>query len=318
MARIKALILASGAVLGLASSAFAADLLPPPPAIEPAPPMASSELGGGWYLRGDLGVGVSAQRPSFVDSVNNLAGTNPGGVAYSAGAFEAFNNSSLSESTFVDFGIGYQMTSWLRGDVTAEYRGGGHMQSLYTLNDPGNATTGSTQYADFYRANTSSIVGLVNIYADLGSWNGITPYVGGGVGVAHNMVSGFTDQGFGYYTPVAGVTKALGSSGGFFEDKSKTNFAWALMAGLGLDITQNVKLDLGYRYLNMGKMQTGVSKCLNGTGAGSGFSCPGHSLSTKNTLASNDFRIGLRWMLADTPTYSPAPAPMPGPIVRKY
>ena len=37
-------------------------------------------------------------------------------------------------------------------------------------------------------------------------------------------------------------------------ERSTTNFAWALMAGLDFNVTQNLKLELGYRYLNMGKI----------------------------------------------------------------
>lgn len=302
MAIFKALLLASAALVASSALGAAADLMSPPPAAQPPVAIAPAPVdfgpGSGWYLRGDVGIGASANTPTMVDSINNLAGL-------SGAAFENFSNTSLSAAGLIDVGVGYQLNSWLRGDVTAEYRGGSHFQSLYNLNDPG-----KLQYADFYRGDMSSIVGLVNGYADLGTWSGITPYLGAGVGVARNTVSGFTDQGFGYVGNVG-----TGPAGGYFSDKSKVNFAWALMAGVGLDITQNVKLDLGYRYLNLGKMQTGLSNCLNGTGSGSGFSCTGHSLSSSNTLASNDFRIGLRWMLSDVG--APAPQPLP-PLVRKY
>ena len=98
-----------------------------------------------------------------------------------------------------DLGVGYQFNNWLRFDVTGEYRGGSQFQSLYVLNDAGNTGTGNpTQLADFYRGNISSWVGLVNGYVDLGTWWGITPYVGAGVGLASNTLSGMTDQGRGH------------------------------------------------------------------------------------------------------------------------
>ena len=55
MASLKALTLASVAVLALTRFAAAADLLPPPPMPEPPPPVF-----GGWYLRGDIGMAVNA------------------------------------------------------------------------------------------------------------------------------------------------------------------------------------------------------------------------------------------------------------------
>src|SRR5271163_169884 len=255
MAKFKALILAAGACLALVQAAAAADLLPPAPALAP-PPVEFN----GWYLRGDIGVGVNAWAPQMATSPNPLAGTNSGGFAYSAEAWQAFNNSSVSASGMYDVGVGYRFNPWLRGDVTLEYRGGAHFQSLYTLNDP---TPPTTQYADFYRGDVSSVVGLVNAYVDIGTWYGITPYVGAGIGFSHNMLTGFTDQGFGYYNGAP-----LGAAGGYFGDGSENNFAWALMGGVDFNVTQNLKLELGYRYLDYGKISTGTSNCLNGTGGG--------------------------------------------------
>ena len=312
MASLKALTLASFAVLGLTRVAAAADLLPPPPAMEPPPPIMSAPGLGGWYLRGDVGVAASASNPSLQNSPDPLAGG-----FYPATATQSYNNSSISAAAFYDVGVGYQANQWLRGDVSLEYRGGSEFQSMYLLNNPGglNAAGGVTasQYAEFYRGNVSSVVALVNAYADLGTWYGLTPFVGAGVGLAHNKLSGVTDQG------LVTLNGATGGSGGYFTNGAQTNFAWALMAGIDYNITPNLKLELGYRYLNLGKYGTGGSNCLNGNGGGGGFSlasCGGGSanyIKSTNSLAYNDFRLGFRYMLGDTP----APAP-DMPLVRRY
>ena len=309
MASLKALILASVAVLALTRFAAAADLLPPPPPpMEPAP-LAAPELGG-WYLRGDIGMAVNnGSNLDLKNSPDPLAGG-----FYAAGANQSFSNTTISSSELADVGVGYQVNSWLRGDITGEYRDGGHLQSLYTLNNPNGAAGSIAQLLDFYRANTSSAVGLVNLYADLGTWYGVTPFVGGGVGVARNWLYGMTDQG-----QVSFNGGGTSPSGGFFGNGASTNFAWALMAGLDFNVTQNLKLELGYRYLNLGKIGSGGSNCANGTGAGNGFgsNCGGgvtNFVSSRTELASNDFRIGLRWMLGDT--Y--APPPPEAPLVRRY
>jgi opacity protein-like surface antigen len=307
MARSKAVVLAGGAML-VASSlvapnlALAADLLPPPPALEPAPPLASADFGG-WYLRGDVGVGVNMSNPTIQISPDPLIGA-------PTDAFNSFYNSTVSASSLFDAGVGYQINNWLRVDVTGEYRGGSHFQVLEQVGVPST----NSQYADFYRGNLSSLVGLVNGYLDVGTWYGITPYVGAGVGVARNTLSGLTDVGFAYPGNGNGYP-----TGGYLDNSSKTNFAWALMAGLGFNVTQNLKLDLGYRYLNLGKFTSGTSHCFNGTGQGGGFSnanCggSGYTLASTTNLASSDFRLGLRWMLGEAP---PAYAP-PAPLVRKY
>ncbi len=240
MANLRALILASAALVGLGRAALAADLLPPPPVIEPAPPAAEF---GGWYLRGDVGLSTNSSSIDLENVPNPLATG-----FYSAAATQSFNNTSLSSSMLFDFGVGYQVNAWLRGDITLEYRDGGHFQSMYTLND----STTNTQYADFYRGDTSSLIGLANVYADVGTWYGITPFVGGGIGFARNSLYGVTDQGL--VTVNGGAT---GPSGGYFGNGVSSSFAWALMAGFDFDVTQNLKLEVGYRYLNYGKIGYG-------------------------------------------------------------
>jgi len=304
MAKFRALLLAGGAIFALARAAVAADLLPPAPAIEPPPPPVEFS---GWYLRGDVGIGVSANSPNLYNSPDPIATAAPG--YYLGTPTQAFYNSTISAAMNFDVGVGYQLNNWFRFDVTGEYRGGSHFQSLYVLNDAANINTGNpTQIADFYRGNISSWVGLVNGYVDLGTWWGMTPYVGAGVGLASNTLSGMTDQGIVSYT-VTGPVVTAGPSGGYFSDGSKTNFAWALMTGLDFDVTQNLKLELGYRYLDLGQYTSGASHCLGTCGGG-----VANYVVSKNDLAYNDFRIGLRWMIGEE-AYAPPPE---APLVRKY
>jgi opacity protein-like surface antigen len=305
MASLKALTLASVAVLALTRFANAADLLPPPPMPEPPPPVAEFS---GWYLRGDVGVAANFSVPSLGISPDPVAAGQASGFL-DGNANNSFNNSTLSSSALFDVGVGYQVNNWFRADLTGEFRGGGELQSLETLNDF-NLNGNQKQFADFYRANTSSAIGLVNAYADLGTWYGVTPFVGAGVGVAYNRLSGFTDTGF------SSQNGAIFPTGGYAADHSTTNFAWALMAGLDFNVTQNLKLELGYRYLNYGNFTSSAINCLNGTGQGNGFNCTPNTISTKSTLASNDFRIGLRWMIGDT--FAPPPPEAPAPLVRRY
>ncbi len=310
MGGLKALFLVSGAVVAMTSLAQAADLLPPPPPVEPAPIMPAPEFGG-WYLRGDVGLAIET------GSINPVISPNPL-INAPAGAFNTFYNPSISAAGLFDAGVGYQINNWLRFDVTGEYRGGSHFQALEQVGVPPAAGFAQGyQNANFYRADASSIVGLVNGYVDIGTWYGVTPFVGAGVGVAQNRLSGLTDNGF-TYTPSV-FTNGGAPTGGYFSDGTKTSFAWALMAGLDFNVTENLKLELGYRFLDYGKLASGASNCFNGTGANGGFSlanCGGSSnyLSTGN-LVSQDFRIGLRWTFVEPPSYAPAPEQ---PRVRKY
>ena len=305
----KAFALAVIASAALTTGAFAADLLPPPPAMEPPPPQIYSAETGGWYLRGDVGLGIN-NTSGFTTSPDALQdGLHTGFLA--SGSTEGYYNTSLSESAMLDMGVGYQVNSWFRADVTAELRGGAEFQGLEVLNSIGGGSTTQAQYADFYRGHLTTYLGMVNAYADLGTWSGITPYVGAGVGVAYNRISGLID-----YSPEQ-------ATGGYLEAKGQANFAWALMAGLDYSVTRNLKLEFGYRYLDYGKFSSGISHCLagaNSTGAAfsaSNCSSGGVYLASKE-LTSNDFRIGLRYYLDSS---APTSAPFgyeSAPLVRKY
>jgi opacity protein-like surface antigen len=282
MAAGKAFALACAAVFAVSHAALAVDL-PPAPSLEPLEEPGAPQFNG-WYLRGDIGVGFEATTPDLVYSPDPLAGG-----AFSSSAYQGFANTSISPSGLVDIGAGYQVNSWFRGDVTLEFRDGGALQSRYTLNDP--AT--KTQFADFLHGSVSSVVAMINGYVSPGTWYGFTPFVGVGVGFAHNSLYGMSNQ---EQTTINGVP--AGSAGGSFGNGSTNNFAWGVMAGLDFNVTETLKLELGYRYLDRGKIGSGGSNCLSGAGGCGG---PASKISSSNTLASNDFRIGLIWTIGETP-----------------
>jgi opacity protein-like surface antigen len=300
MVDFRAFALSAVAVVALSGAAAAADLLPPPPAMEPPPPLISTDMGG-WYLRGDTGVG-------FNNSVSASTTPSPLNSFAPGQANDNWYNTALSEAALFDIGVGYQVNRWFRADVTGELRGGSEFSGLEVLNVTGGQNAGY-QAADFYKAHVSSLLGMVNGYVDLGSWYGITPFVGAGVGVSFNRFYGGTDNGV--------ISTGFGSSpsGGVFGTGTKTDLAWALMAGFDMSVARNLKLELGYRYLNYGKFKSGASQCLSGNGNVGSFNsvnCGGGFAVASRTLSSNDFRIGLRYYLEnDVP-------PPDVPLVRKY
>jgi len=157
----KAVALTTVAVLALSRAASAADLLPPPPAVEPPPPPYVADLGG-WYLRGDVGVG-------FNNTVSASTSPSPLNSFAPGAASDDWYNTSLSEAGLFDLGFGYQVNNWFHVDVTGELRGGSSFSGLEVLNVASNTGNGA-QYADFYRGNLSTALGMVNGYFDLGTW----------------------------------------------------------------------------------------------------------------------------------------------------
>lgn len=265
----------SVAVAGLA---VAADMPHPPgPVIHAPPPVL--DVGGGFYLRGDVGIAYNTYRG--LDFSPTLANS------------RTISN-SLDASPYIGVGAGYQFNSWLRADVTLEYRAPAKFRIFEeTLQGapPGATPSGY----NLMRGNISSMVALANGYVDLGTWHRITPFVGFGVGAASITTSDVTDAGLGAFAGGAGRA----------PDRTKTNFAWALHAGLGYDLSANWKAEAAYRYLNLGKVNTGTVACT--------VPCAPFNGRIK-TLDSHEIRAGLRYVFADT-----AIAPiMPGPLVRKY
>jgi opacity protein-like surface antigen len=288
----------AGIAAVLCTWAKAADL-PPAPSLPPASP-AEGDFGG-WYLRGDVGAGVNSIAPALQAAPDPItAGVADGFV--SPAATEGFKNTTLSPVGMIDFGAGYQFNGWFRADATVEYRSRANLKSTYALADPASPTYGGpAQYADAYRADVASIVGLVNGYANLGSWYGFSPFLGAGVGFADNRLSGLTVQAEG-----VADSSLLGPAGGSFAGGSRTSFAWALMAGVDFDVSPNLKLELGYRYLNYGSITTGGSNCLAGESGGtfSTANCNGgvaNTISSRNKLASNDFRLGVIYLIGEAP-----------------
>jgi len=249
----------------------------------------------GWYLRGDVGFASNKVDHLYnVDYDHNFPNHT---------ALAPFQQTAIFDSSGIaSIGIGYQFNSWLRADVTGQYRANANFKGSdrYTYGLGG----GVQGYAiDVYGASMSSYVLMANAYADLGTWNRITPFVGAGIGVARNTIKGLTD------TSLADVSPGVISPGVAYGDPaSKWNLAWALHAGLAYQIDPGLTLELGYHYLNLGDAAAGDT--ITFQNGNTRF----NPMEFKN-ITSHDVTVGLRWNLDPPLVY--APAPMPAPLVRK-
>jgi len=163
MRSVKSLI-AAGAASLLSSMAFAADMtIAPPPMYVPP----SVEDFGGWYLRGDIG--FSNQRVKRLSNVLD------------AGNTTSVQNLGFNTAGIFGLGLGYKVNNWFRADVTGEYRGNSQFFGTDLISFPGGFG------AHTYHATKSESLALANAYVDLGTWWGVTPFVGAGAGAARGL-----------------------------------------------------------------------------------------------------------------------------------
>jgi opacity protein-like surface antigen len=274
MSKFKTIVVA-GAAAGLTVAAAQAADLGPAPILQPAPVVQEFS---GWYLRGNIGM--------TNQSVKSIAAVpNPFPNDSISTPFASFDASPLA-----GLGVGYQVNNWLRVDATGEYRSSAHFHGQQV------DQSGGVTLPDDYNASKSEWLFLANAYVDLGTWWCITPFVGAGVGMSRNTISGFRDDGV-----VLNTGFGTSPSTTFAADGSKWNFAWALHAGLAYKVAPGFTVELAYRYINLGDGVTGVTNSFDGvtTVNGSGF--------LLKDITSQDVKLGVRWELNSPPVYAPPP-----------
>lgn len=274
MSSLKSLALAGITVIVGIPAVQAADL---PPIIQQAAPTLVEEFTGGWYLRGDIGFSNQSVDSLFNAQVNALPGiqlTN--------------RDKGFDAAPLFGIGVGYQFNSYIRADVTGEFRGSANFHGLDV------STVAGSTFPDNYSASKSELLFLANIYADLGTWWCVTPFVGAGIGVSYNTISNFRDIGVGTTGVLAGT-----ASTSLANSATTTNLAWAVHGGLAYKVTPGFTVELAYRYLSLGNAQTADLVNANGP----------QNLGPMQfrDLTSNDVKLGLRWMLQ--PEQRPASYP---------
>lgn len=282
--------------------AHAADF-PAARAIEPPPVEEPVEWGSGWYLRGDIGW-QNVQLPAVTGEFATMKGIDnivSGGIG---GGYQ-FNDWLRADVT-VDRSV-FRMNRPL-DTVWCPYEAMG----LFTKDSTGNEVPVGI-FADPSDTCTPQAKGtlnrtsfLVNGYLDLGHYWGFTPYVGAGLGASYNQASSSLI----YYRTSDGapwgpdltmpqeknVPLWINNSNGApwpiqlpfgptnwnrYMEKKSWAFAWNLMAGFSYDIQDNLKLDIGYRYLN----------------AGTYTSLPGYGVlrpPVTGNITAQEVRVGLR------------------------
>ncbi|ESW66444.1 MULTISPECIES: outer membrane protein [unclassified Mesorhizobium] len=186
----------------------------PPVYVDQAPDYVPVEVGSGWYLRGDVSYLV---QKSFKDK----------DFAFTPASFD-----EKEDPIFASIGFGYHFNDYLRADLNVGYLPGNKIDVGY--ND--GTTVASATLKNY------AFSGILNGYVDLGTYVGITPYLGAGVGVVQSKrrlsASYFTDNA----DPTDDFVR--------HDNKTQYSFAYTLNAGLAYQVSKNVSVDLGYQYFS--------------------------------------------------------------------
>jgi len=238
------------------------------------------------YIRADVGYSLSRD-PEAKCPVNNeiLTGdANSNGVIdageiTSVFAGDAVTGVTLDNTWLAEGGIGCGSGSrGFRGELVFGYRGKRDLEGKPLIFGPppvvGDPYPGTPpgDIIDPLHTSLTSYTLMLNVYKDLGNYAGFTPYVGVGVGAAYHIV----DEVF--FTGNPALTNRI-------EGDRDLSFAWALMAGVGYQVSERAILDFGYRYIDLGKASSGRVD-------NAGFVNPRVEI---DDIAAHEFKVGLRY-----------------------
>jgi opacity protein-like surface antigen len=219
-------------MLAMTAAASAADM---PQLPLPAMKAPVQEFFSPWYVRLDGGY-----------RMNKL----DGGKRFGA----PFVESTISDAPTIGGGVGLKW-NWFRSDITFDYGSQPDFEGFVVAGTPA------------AKAKVTNMTTLLNGYADLGTWWGLTPYLGVGVGTSYLKPASFT------LNPA--TTFAVTNEG-------RWAFSWAGIVGVGYALSPGLILDANYRYLELGQAHTRV-ETLGDINYGD---WTGH-----------EFRLGLRYLI---------------------
>lgn len=172
----------------------------------------------------------------------------------------------VGASGVLSAGVGWRFSQNFRTDLTIGYRGG------YALDD-------SDRFPSNYKADIVSTSVMLGAYWDFGG-GGSAPYFGLGIGWAQNEIDEIVNTG-----------GALGSARIFVPGGTWSGMAWSLMAGVAIPLGGRTTLDLGYRFIDLGEIESesGPITCTpscTGAGTYSGLS---------GKLRAHELMLGVRF-----------------------
>ena len=258
MTTFRALVVGAALVAGGAATATAADLYKGGSMKDgymPAPAMTSSPAS--WYVRADLGH-VRYDDPTMTE----------------IGRFD-LTGARIDDQWSAGGGVGMYFSKSVRGDLTWTH----HFETDASGHVP-------APLVNFYGQRTfglKSDVFLANLYYDFDTRSRFTPYVGMGIGFAHNTTTtgSVPNDPCGCFTDVT------------IAGASKWTTAGALMTGVSFNVRDRLHIDAGYRALFLGEAHTGL---ITGTVVAPTGNTPANDGDPViKDMWAHEFRVGLRY-----------------------
>ena len=153
-----------------------------------------------------------------------------------------------------------------------QYGNGWRTEGEYTFRQKSEFTSGSTAFPSSYnhlKLKTERL--MMNVYRDYDLGYGVSLFGTAGLGIAKVKADGWQ-----------------GNTSREYASSTQNNLAWSLGAGVSYSPLERLSIDVGYRYIDMGKVESGYNTFGNVRGL--------KDEQMKARLASSEFTVGTRYL----------------------
>jgi opacity protein-like surface antigen len=234
-------------------------------------PVIQQGASGPCYFRADVGYSWSND-PTIKWPVDNTDFNNFTGTNYANG--DAVSSTSRENGMLAEAGVGcgWGGSRGVRVEAMFGYRGDRKIEGEPTFYAGAVGQPDPGPVVDPLHTSIRTTTFMLNGYKDLGNFGGFTPYVGAGIGAAYHKLDDI------YFTGNPNLVNRI-------HGDNDLAFAWSLMAGVGYQISDRATLDVGYRYIDMGKISSQRSDTGGGVNPAVHF----------DDLTAHEVKVGLRY-----------------------
>lgn len=272
-------------VAALAGAAAAADLNQGRAGYVSALPHVQQGAAGPCYFRADVGYSWS-QDPNVTWPVNNVTRDinpnfglpgEPFTIDTTTFVTDKVANASIDNTWLAEGGAGCSFggSRGIRVEAMFGYRGEREITGepgFFVFTDNSLGAVPVTAGGDPLHARLQTYTLMLNAYKDFGNFGGFIPYLGVGVGAAYHRLDDV------FFTGNPNLVNRI-------RGDNDLSLAWSLMAGVGYQFSERMLLDLGYRYIDLGRISSQRSDS-------AGFVNPAVNF---DDLTAHEIKVGLRY-----------------------